>query len=228
MLTKHILTLAIAAALASAAQAAEPLLTKQVERLRAAEAQMHEEASQAANAQAPAPLPVSSDISLAELERRWALAQAQAGEKHFSSTTDLASLAGMAAQVGCDDIIGVQPMGIPLARERPTVLNGGHLLARCPDRAYLMISVMSMAGKTGNRVHISPQAFKQTVAGKPARHLYYKAPSGRQKESLTIADGDLLYSFNYWSLDDTQQPGMAGERRLEKLTSLPAAPATAP
>ena len=228
MLTKHMWTLAIAASLTSLAQAAEPLLTKQVERMRAAEAQMQEEASKAGNPDAPAPLAVSGDISLAELERRWALAQAQVSENRFSSAADLAPLTRMAQQVGCTDIIGVQPMGFPMARERPAVLNGGHLLARCPDRAYLMISVRSMEGKTGDRVQIAPQAFKQTVDGKPARHLYYKAPSGRQKESLTIADGNTLYSLNYWSLDDAQLPGMAGERRLEKLTSLPAAPAATP
>lgn len=228
MLTNHILTLATAALLANAAQAAEPLVTRQVERMRAAEALMQEEASKAANPEAPAPLPISTDISLAELERRWALTQAQADAKHYSSATDLTLLTGMAQQIGCHDIIGVQPMGFPVARERPSVLNGGHLLARCPDRAYLTISAMSMEGKTGNRVGISPQAFNQTVAGKPARRLYYKAPSGRQQEILTIADGDLVYMLAYWSLDDAQLPGMAGERRLEKLTSLPPAPAAAP
>ena len=227
MLTKHILTLAIAASLAGLAHAA-PLETKQVERIRAAEARMQEEASKASNPDAPAPLPISTDISLAELERRWALGLAQTHEKRFSSAIAPAVLSAMAQQIGCLDIVGVQPMGFPVAREQPTVLNGEHLLARCPERAYLTISAMSMAGKSGNRVSISPQAFDQTVDGKPARRLYYKAPSGRQQETLTIADGDLVYMLAYWSLDDGKQAGMAGERRLLKLLSLPAQAPAAP
>ncbi|KHA77447.1 hypothetical protein NC77_18480 [Janthinobacterium lividum] len=75
-----------------------------------------------------------------------------------------------------------------------------------------------MAGKTGKRVSISPQSFQQTVDGKPARRLYYKAPNGRQKESLTIADGSYVYALEYWSLDDSQQSGMVGKRRMETLT----------
>lgn len=225
MLTKHILTLAIAASLAGLAHAA-PLETKQVERIRAAEARMQEEASKASNPDAPAPLPIATDIPLAELERRWALGQAQTTEQRFTSAIAPAALSAMAQQIGCQDIVGVQPMGFPMAREQPTVLNGGHLLARCPDRAYLTISAMSMAGKSGNRASISPQSFDQTVDGKPARRLYYKAPNGRQQETLTVADGDLVYMLAYWSHDDAKHPGMAGERRLLKLSSLPA-PASA-
>lgn len=228
MLTNTLLTLAIAACVANAAQAAEPLVTRQVERMRAAEAQMLEEASKAGNPDAPAALPVSSDISLAELERRWTLGLALTRDRHLSSAMAPAMLTGMAQQIGCQDIVGVQPMGFPVSRERPTVLNGVHLLARCPDGAYLTISAMSMAGKAGNRASMSPQAFNQTVDGKPARRLYYKAPSGRQQESLTIADGDLAYMLAYWSLDDAQQPGMAGEQRLRKLSSLPAQASTLP
>lgn len=179
---------------------------------------MQAETSSAADPDAPAPLPVPSDISLGELERRWALGQAQAEEKHFSSALDPAALTALAQQLECMDIVGVQAYGFPLDRAHPAVLSGAHLLARCPDRAYLTITVMSMAGKTGNRVTISPQSFKQTVDGRPARRLYYKAPNGRQKETLTIIDGSYVYALEYWSLDDSQQSGMVGRRRMETLT----------
>jgi hypothetical protein len=75
-----------------------------------------------------------------------------------------------------------------------------------------------MAGKNGNRVTISPQSFKQTVDGRPARRLYYKAPNGRQKETLTIIDGSYVYALEYWSFDDSQQSGMVGRRRMGTLT----------
>ncbi|WP_219134344.1 hypothetical protein [Janthinobacterium sp. UMAB-60] len=179
---------------------------------------MQAETSSAANPDAPAPLPVSSDISLAELERRWALGQAQAEEKHYASALDPAALTALARQMECLDIVGVQAYGFPLDRAQPAVLSGAHLLARCPDRAYLTITAMSMAGKTGKRVTISSQSFKQTVDGKPARRLYYKAPNGRQKETLTIIDGSYVYALEYWSLDDSQQSGMVGMRRMETLT----------
>ncbi|MDN2696511.1 hypothetical protein O0882_09285 [Janthinobacterium sp. SUN073] len=181
-------------------------------------ARMQAETSSAADPDAPAPLPVPSDISLAELERRWALAQAQAAEKHFSSALDPAVLTALARQMECMDIVGVQAYGVPLEQTQPTVLSGAHLLARCPDRAYVTITAMSMAGKTGKRVTISPQSFNQTVDGKPARRRYYKAPNGRQKETLTIVDGSYVYALEYWSLDDSQQSGMVGMRRMETLT----------
>ena len=181
-------------------------------------ARMQAETSRAADPDAPAPLPVSSDISLAELERRWALGQVQAAEKHYTSALDPAVLTSLAQQMDCRDIVGVQPFGYPLEQTRPAVLSGAHLLARCPDRAYLTITAMSMAGKTGKRVTISPQAFKQTVDGRPARRLYYKAPNGRQRETLTILDGSYAYALEYWSLDDSQHSGMVGMRRMETLT----------
>ncbi|MGK5047111.1 hypothetical protein ACQ4WP_14600 [Janthinobacterium sp. GB4P2] len=193
------------------------------ERSHSVASRMQAETSSAADPDAPALLPVPSDISLAELERRWALGQAQAEEKHYNSALDPAALTALAQQMGCHDIVGVQPYGFPLDRAHPIVLSGAHLLARCPDRAYVTITAMSMAGKTGKRVSISPQAFKQTVDGRPARRLYYKAPNGRQKESLTIVDGSYVYALEYWSLDAGQQPGIAGERRLEKVSSLPLA-----
>ena len=181
-------------------------------------ARMQAETSSAADPDAPALLPVPSDISLAELERRWALGQAQAAEKHLSSALDPAALTVLAQQMECIDIVGVQAYGFPLDQAQPTVLSGAHLLARCPDRAYVTITAMSMAGKNGNRVTISPQSFNQTVDGKPARRLYYKAPNGRQKETLTIIDGSYVYALEYWSLDDSQQSGMVGRRRMETLT----------
>ena len=181
-------------------------------------ARMQAETSSAADPDAPALLPVPSDISLAELERRWALGQAQAAEKYFSSALDPAVLTALAQQMECMDIVGVQAYGYPLDRAHPTVLSGAQLLARCPDRAYVTITAMSMAGKNGNRVTISPQSFNQTVDGKPARRLYYKAPSGRQKETLTIIDGSYVYALEYWSLDDSQQSGMVGRRRMGTLT----------
>ena len=181
-------------------------------------ARMQAETSRAADPDAPAPLPVPSDISLAELERRWALGQAQAAEKHYTSALDPAVLTALAQQMECMDIVGVQAYGYPLKQTQPTVLSGAHLLARCPDRAYVTITAMSMAGKTGKRVTISPQSFKQTVDGRPARRLYYKAPNGRQKETLTIIDGSYVYALEYWSLDDSQQSGMAGRRRMATLT----------
>ncbi|MGK5035612.1 hypothetical protein [Janthinobacterium sp. LB3P118] len=223
MLKKQIFMLAIAACLANTLQAAEPMEIWQAERSHSVAARMQAETSSAADPDAPAPLPVASDISLAELERRWALGLAQAAEKHFSSALDPAALTTLAQQMACDDIVGVQAYGFPLERAHPTVLSGAHLLARCPDRAYLTITAMSMAGKSGKRVTISPQAFRQTVDGKPARRLYYKARNGRQKETLTIVDGDYVYALEYWSLDDGKHPGMAGERRLEKVSSLPPA-----
>ena len=179
---------------------------------------MQAETSKAADPDAPAPLPVPSDISLAELERRLALGQAQAAEKHLSSALDPAILAALARQMDCRDIVGVQPFGFPLEQSQPTLLSGGHLLARCPDRAYVTITAMSMAGKTGKRASLSPQSFKQTVDGRPARRLYYKAPNGRQKETLTIIDGSYGYALEYWSLDDSQQGGMVGKRRMDTLT----------
>ena len=181
-------------------------------------ARMQAETSSAADPDAPAPLPVPSDISLAELQRRWALGQAQAAEKHLSSALDPAALTALAQQMECIDIVGVQAYGFPLDQAQPTVLSGAHLLARCPDRAYVTITAMSMAGKTGKRVTMSPQSFKQTVDGRPARRLYYKAPNGRQKETLTIIDGSHVYALEYWSLDDSQQSGMVGRRRMETLT----------
>ena len=215
MPTKHALMLAIAV-LTNTALAATPL--EQAERSHSVAARMQAETSSAADPGAPAPLPVSSDISLAELERRWALGLAQAEEKHFSSALDPAALTALAQQMQCMDIVGVQAYGFPLDRAHPAVLSGAHLLARCPDRAYVTITAMSMAGKTGKRVTISPQSFNQTVDGKPARRLYYKAPSGRQKETLTIVDGSYVYALEYWSLDDSQQRGMVGMRRMEALT----------
>ena len=181
-------------------------------------ARMQAETSSAADPDAPALLPVPSDISLAELERRWALGQAQAAEKHLSSALDPAALTALAQQMQCMDIVGVQAFGYPLEQTQPTVLSGAHLLARCPDRAYVTITAMSMAGKTGKRVTISPQSFKQTVDGRPARRLYYKAPNGRQRETLTILDGSYAYALEYWSLDDSQHSGMVGMRRMETLT----------
>lgn len=179
---------------------------------------MQAETSRAADPHAPALLPVPSDISLAELERRLALGQAQSAEKHYASALDPAVLSALAQQMGCHDIAGVHPFGFPLNPTQATVLSGAHLLARCPDRAYVTITAMSMAGKAGKRVSISPQAFNQTVDGRPARRLYYKAPSGRQKESLTIIDGSYAYAFEYWSLDDSQQSGMVGIGRMDTLT----------
>jgi hypothetical protein len=179
---------------------------------------MQAETSSAADADAPAPLPVPSDISLAELERRLALGQAQAAEKHLSSALDPAALTSLAQQMDCRDIVGMQPFGFPLEQTQPTVLSGAHLLARCPDRAYVTITAMSMAGKAGKRAALSPQAFRHTVDGRPARRLYYKAPNGRQKESLTIVDGSYAYALEYWSLDDSQHSGMVGMRRMETLT----------
>ncbi|MEF2265822.1 hypothetical protein V3C40_03420 [Janthinobacterium sp. LS2A] len=179
---------------------------------------MRAETSTAADHDAPALLPVPSDISLAELERRLALGQAQAAEKHHTSALDPATLTGLARQMGCQDIVGVQPFGFPLDPAQPTVLSGAHLLARCPDRAYVTITAMSMAGKTGKRASMAAQSFKQTVDGRPARRLYYKAPNGRQKETLTIIDGSYAYALEYWSLDDSQQGGMVGKRRMDTLT----------
>ncbi|MGK5052115.1 hypothetical protein [Janthinobacterium sp. RB2P8] len=218
MLTKHVFTLAITACLANTALATGPIHAEQAERSHSVASRMQAEMSKATDPDTPALLPVPSDISLAELERRWALGQAQAAEKHFSSALDPAALTALAQQMECDDIVGVQAYGFPLDRAHPTVLNGAHLLARCPDRAYLTITAMSMAGKTGKRVTISPQSFNQTVDGRPARRLYYKAPNGRQKETLTIVDGDYVYALEYWSLDDSQQSGMVGMRRMETLT----------
>ncbi|KAB8061409.1 hypothetical protein GCN74_04880 [Janthinobacterium sp. FT14W] len=215
------LSLAMALGLASAAPFAQAQAldgATAAERSHSIAARMRAETSRAADPDAPAPLPVPSDISLAELERRWALGQAQAEARHFSSALDPAALTALAQQMGCLDIVGVQPFGFPLEQKQPTVLSGAHLLARCPDRAYVTITAMSMAGKTGKRVTISPQSFHQTVAGKPARRLYYKAPSGRQKETLTFVDGDYVYALEYWSLDDSQQAGMVGTRRMETLT----------
>ena len=215
MPTKHALMLAIAV-LTNTALAATPL--EQAERSHSVAARMQAETSSAADPGAPAPLPASSDMSLAELERRWALGLAQAEEKHYTSALDPAALTALAQQMQCMDIVGVQAYGFPLDRAHPAVLSGAHLLARCPDRAYLTITAMSMAGKTGKRVTISPQSFNQTVDGKPARRLYYKAPNGRQKETLTIVDGSYVYALEYWSLDDSQQRGMVGMRRMEALT----------
>ncbi|MDI3294007.1 hypothetical protein [Janthinobacterium tructae] len=215
MPTKHALMLAIAV-LTNTALAASTL--EQAERSHSVAARMQAETSSATDPDAPARLPVPSDISLAELERRWALGQAQAAEKHYTSALDPAALTDLAQQMECMDIVGVQAYGFPLDRAYPTVLSGAHLLARCPDRAYVTITAMSMAGKTGSRVTISPQSFKQTVDGKPARRLYYKAPNGRQKETLTIIDGSYVYALEYWSLDDSQQSGMVGRRRMETLT----------
>ena len=181
-------------------------------------ARMQAETSKAADPDAPAPLPVPSDISLAELERRLALGQAQAAEKHYTSALDPAALSTLAQQMGCHDIVGVQPFGFPLDPAQPNVLSGAHLLARCPDRAYVTITAMSMAGKVGKRASLSPQSFNRTVDGRPARRLYYKAPNGRQKETLTIIDGSYGYALEYWSLDDSQQGGMVGKRRMETLT----------
>jgi hypothetical protein len=215
MPTKYALILAIAV-LTNTALAASTL--EQAERSHSVAARMQAETSSVADPDAPALLPVPSDISLAELERRWALGQAQAAEKHFSSALDPAALTALAQQMECMDIVGVQAYGFPLDRAYPTVLSGAHLLARCPDRAYVTITAMSMAGKTGSRVTISPQSFKQTVDGRPARRLYFKAPNGRQKETLTIIDGSYVYALEYWSLDDSQQSGMIGRRRMETLT----------
>ena len=215
MPTKHALMLAIAV-LTNTALAAAPL--EQAGRSHSVAARMQAETSSAADPDAPAPLPVPSDISLAELERRWALGQAQAAEKHLSSALDPAALTALAQQMQCMDIVGVQAFGYPLEQTQPTVLSGAYLLARCPDRAYVTITAMSMAGKSGKRVTISPQSFNQTVDGKPARRLYYKAPNGRQKETLTIIDGSYGYALEYWSLDDSQQNGMVGIRRMETLT----------
>jgi hypothetical protein len=209
------LTMAMACA-APSAHATDKIAS--AERSHSVAARMQAETSSAADPDAPALLPLPSDISLAELERRLALGQAQAAEKHYASALDPAVLPALAQQMGCQDIIGVQPFGFPLEQAQPTVLSGAHLLARCPDRAYVTITAMSMAGKTGKRVSISPQSFKQTVDGRPARRLYYKAPNGRQKESLTIADGNYVYALEYWSLDDSQQSGMVGKRRMETLT----------
>ena len=217
MLKHTALSLAMALASASAAPFAHALDGTAGSNHSVA-SRMQAEKSSAADPDAPAPLPVPSDISLAELERRWALGQAQAAEKHFSSALDPAVLTVLAQQMECMDIVGVQAYGFPLDRAHPTVLSGAHLLARCPDRAYLTITAMSMAGKTGNRVTISPQSFKQTVDGRPARRLYYKAPNGRQKETLTIIDGSYVYALEYWSLDDGQQSGMVGMRRMETLS----------
>ena len=215
MPTKHALMLAIAV-LTNTALAAAPL--EQAGRSHSVAARMQAETSSAADPDAPAPLPVPSDISLAELERRWALGQAQAAEKHLSSALDPAALTALAQQMQCMDIVGVQAFGYPLEQTQPTVLSGAHLLALCPDRAYVTITAMSMAGKSGKRVTISPQSFNQTMDGKPARRLYYKAPNGRQKETLTIIDGSYVYALEYWSLDDSQQSGMVGMRRMETLT----------
>ncbi|MCC7680493.1 hypothetical protein [Janthinobacterium sp. FW305-128] len=179
---------------------------------------MQAETSSAADPDAPAPLPVPSDISLAELERRLALGQAQTAEKHYASALDPAVLSTLAQQMGCHDIAGVHPFGLPLDQAQPTVLSGAHLLARCPDRAYVTITAMSMAGKAGKRASLNPQAFRHTVDGRPARRLYYKAPNGRQKESLTIIDGSYAYALEYWSLDDSQHSGMVGTHRMETLT----------
>ena len=210
-------TLSLAMALASATSFAHAL-DGTAGSSHSVAARMQAETSSAADPDAPAPLPVSSDISLAELERRWALGQAQAAEKNFSSALDPAALTALAQQMECMDIVGVQAYGYPLEQTQPTVLSGAHLLARCPDRAYVTITAMSMAGKNGNRVTISPQSFNQTVDGRPARRLYYKAPNGRQKETLTIIDGSYVYALEYWSLDDSQQSGMVGMRRMETLT----------
>lgn len=215
MLTHAALSLAMA--LASAAPSAHAL-DGTAGSSHSVAARMQAGTSSAADPDAPAPLPVPSDISLAELERRWALGQAQAAEKHLSSALDPAALTALAQQMECIDIVGVQAYGFPLDQAQPTVLSGAHLLARCPDRAYVTITAMSMAGKTGKRVTISPQSFKQTVDGRPARRLYYKAPNGRQKETLTIIDGSYVYALEYWSLDDSQQSGMVGRRRMETLT----------
>ena len=214
MLTHAALSLAMA--LASAAPSAHAL-DGTAGSSHSVAARMQAGTSSAADPDAPAPLPVPSDISLAELQRRWALGQAQAAEKHLSSALDPAALTALAQQMECIDIVGVQAYGFPLDQAQPTVLSGAHLLARCPDRAYVTITAMSMAGKTGKRVTISPQAFKQTVDGRPARRLYYKAPNGRQKETLTIIDGSYVYALEYWSLDDSQQSGMVGRRRMETL-----------
>ncbi|WP_219115749.1 hypothetical protein [Janthinobacterium sp. UMAB-56] len=220
--------LSLALALASAAHAGHTTDgIAEAERSHSVASRMQAEMSSAADPDAPALLPVPSDISLAELERRLALAQAQAAKKHFRSALDPAALTALAQQMECMDIVGVQPYGLPLDRAHPAVLSGAHLLARCPQQAYVSITVVSMAGKTGKRVTISPRSFKQTVDGKPARRLYYKAPNGRQKESLTIVDGSYVYALEYWSLDDGQQHGIVGERRLEKVSSLPAPALTA-
>ncbi|MBW3509602.1 hypothetical protein [Janthinobacterium sp. NKUCC06_STL] len=218
MLTKHAFILTMATSLACAA-----LSTPAHDGIAAAErshsvaARMQAETSTAADPDAPAPLPVPSDISLAELERRLALGQAQAAEKHYTSALDPVALTGLAQQMGCHDIVGVQPFGFPLEQAQPAILSGAHLLARCPDRAYVTITAMSMAGKTGKRARMSAQSFKHTVDGRPARRLYYKAPNGRQKESLTIINGSYAYALEYWSLDASQQRGMVGIRRMETL-----------
>lgn len=224
MLSKQVITLATGLLLASTALAAavpdtEPASRRtSSERAHSLEARMRDETPKASNPDAPAPLPVSGDISLAELERRWAVGLAQASDKHFSSALDPAALTTLARQVGCHDIVGVQPFGFPLDGAQATVLSGGYLLARCPERAYLTVTAMSMAGKAGKRVRISPQAFNQTVDGKPARRLYYKAPSGRQRETLTIIDGSYVYALEYWSLDDSQHSGMVGTGKMATLT----------
>lgn len=209
----------VQAALAATPPATQPgQANASPERAHSLEARMRDETPRAADPDAPAPLPVSSDISLAELERRWAIGLAQASDRHYSSALDPVVLTALALQVGCHDIVGVQPFGFPLDSAQATVLSGGYLLARCPERAYLTVTAMSMAGKAGKRASISPQAFNQTVDGRPARRLYYKAPSGRQKETLTIIDGSYAYALEYWSLDDSQQAGMVGRGRMATLT----------
>lgn len=158
-----------------------------------------EEFAKASNPEAPAPLSQSSNVSLSELKKKWDIALVQVKNNNFTTIADTEILKSMAIDINCTNIIGIIPTGFPTDDTNRQKLSGATLFAECPEGNYVIISTYFRAGNSGNRLITPPESFKQSLAGFPARKLFYKSKDGLEKRTLSVLHGDFLYAVEYWT-----------------------------
>lgn len=172
---------------------------------------------------APAMLSGSDDMSLAAFEQRWAAMLKLNGTHQFTSAVNADLLTSMAQAVACDDIVGFSPSGFARNALDAKLLDGATLFARCGYGDFIVITARSAVSQPGHAVVVDPAAYPLTIAGLPARKLYYKSSQGREKTVLAMLGADIVYSISSWSHGDRSAPRMTTAAHIDQAAAVLAA-----
>lgn len=140
-----------------------------------AKAVMDAALAKARNPAAPAPLSDGDDMSLPAFEKKWTAMLAQSAHHQFTTNIDADLLTSMAQAVACGDIVGVTPSGFARNTLDAKLLDGATLFARCEHGGFVVITGRSTVSQPGHTVSIDPAAYPLTIAGLPARKMFYKS-----------------------------------------------------
>lgn len=206
-----ILALAISCAIPAQAQTQTTSLHNQH-----AKAVMDAALAKARNPAAPAPLSDGDDMSLPAFEKKWTAMLAQSAHHQFTTNIDADLLTSMTRAVACGDIVGFAPSGFARNALDAKLLDGATLFARCDKGGFVVITARSTVSQPGHTVIIDPAAYPLTIAGLPARKMYYKSAQGREKTVLAIVGADILYSVSHWSDGDGSLPRMTASDHLDQ------------